>query len=87
MPMDARLNGDPEFEVEQAAILGLQVDPPDNAQVLAVNKKHKIKRTSVGAIDTIHNWRLQGHDYFRIMAATGPKTLIPSCRQTHFRQL
>ncbi len=23
----------------------------------------------------INNWRLQGHDYFRIMAATGPKTL------------
>ena len=23
----------------------------------------------------INNWRLQGHDYFRIMAATGHKTL------------
>ena len=23
----------------------------------------------------INNWRLQGHDYFRIMAATGNKTL------------
>jgi integrase len=24
---------------------------------------------------TINNWRLQGHDYFRIMAATGHTTL------------
>ena len=23
----------------------------------------------------INNWRLQGHDYFRIMAATGHKTM------------
>jgi hypothetical protein len=23
----------------------------------------------------IKNWRLQGHDYFRIMAATGHKTM------------
>jgi integrase len=23
----------------------------------------------------IHNWRLQGHDYFRIMAASGHKTM------------
>lgn len=23
----------------------------------------------------INNWRLQGYDYFRIMAVTGPKTL------------
>jgi hypothetical protein len=24
----------------------------------------------------INNWRLQGHEYFRIMAATGHKTMI-----------
>jgi len=26
-------------------------------------------------ITVINNWRLQGHDYFRIMAATGHKTM------------
>ncbi len=28
-----------------------------------------------GRHNAINNWRLQGHDYFRIMAATGPKTM------------
>jgi hypothetical protein len=30
---------------------------------------HDLRQTA------INNWRLQGHDYFRIMAATGHKTL------------
>jgi integrase len=30
---------------------------------------HALRRTAM------HNWRLQGHAYFRIMAATGHKTM------------
>ena len=30
---------------------------------------HDLRQTA------INNWRLQGHDYFRIMAATGHKTM------------
>ncbi|MBM4275665.1 MAG: hypothetical protein FJ134_14565 [Deltaproteobacteria bacterium] len=30
---------------------------------------HDLRHTAV------NNWRLQGHDYFRIMAATGHKTM------------
>lgn len=37
---------DPEFEEKQAAILGLYLDPPDNALVLAVDEK-----TSIQALD------------------------------------
>jgi putative transposase len=37
---------DPEFEAKQAAILGLYLDPPDNALVLAVDEK-----TSIQALD------------------------------------
>jgi integrase len=32
-------------------------------------KFHDLRHTA------INNWRLQGHDYFRIMAATGHKTM------------
>jgi len=34
---------DPEFEVKQAAIVGLYIDPPDNALVLAVDEKSQIQ--------------------------------------------
>lgn len=34
---------DPEFESKQAAILGLYLDPPDNALVLAVDEKSQIQ--------------------------------------------
>ena len=34
---------DPEFEEKQAAILGLYLDPPDNALVLAVDEKSQIQ--------------------------------------------
>jgi transposase len=34
---------DPEFEEKQAAILGLYLDPPDNALVLAVDEKTQIQ--------------------------------------------
>lgn len=34
---------DPEFEAKQAAILGLYLDPPDNALVLAVDEKSQIQ--------------------------------------------
>jgi len=34
---------DPEFETKQAAILGLYLDPPDNALVLAVDEKSQIQ--------------------------------------------
>jgi transposase len=37
---------DPEFEAKQAAILGLYLDPPDNALVLAVDEK-----TGIQALD------------------------------------
>jgi len=37
---------DPEFEAKQAAILGLYLDPPDNALVLSVDEK-----TSIQALD------------------------------------
>lgn len=37
---------DPEFETKQAAILGLYLDPPDNALVLSVDEK-----TSIQALD------------------------------------
>ena len=37
---------DPEFETKQAAILGLYLDPPDNALVLAVDEK-----TGIQALD------------------------------------
>jgi integrase len=33
------------------------------------NRFHDLRHTA------INNWRLQGHDYFRIMAATGHKTM------------
>ena len=34
---------DPEFEEKQAAILGLYLDPPDNALVLAIDEKSQIQ--------------------------------------------
>lgn len=34
---------DPEFEAKQAAIIGLYMDPPDNALVLAVDEKTQIQ--------------------------------------------
>ena len=34
---------DPEFEAKQAAIIGLYMDPPDNALVLAVDEKSQIQ--------------------------------------------
>lgn len=56
---------DPEFEAKQAAILGLYLDPPDNALVLSVDEK-----TSIQALDRTQPMLPLGPDRPRRQTAT-----------------
>jgi len=59
---------DPEFEVKQAAILGLYLDPPDNALVLSVDEKSQIQaldRTQPALPMREGNPKRLTHDYKR----------------------
>jgi integrase len=73
------------FRAMARGVSGVKVFTYEGRQIGAIKTAFKAACKRAGIEDfcfhdlrhsAINNWRLQGHDYFRIMAATGHKTMI-----------